>query len=327
MRRRKFIAGISVAAAWPLVSHAQQHERMRRIGVLMSRKPDDALGKARITAFIEEMQKLGWNEGRNIQFDVRWTEGNAEEIRRYATELVGFTPDVILASGGTVVGPLLQVTRSVPVVFTVTPDPVGAGFVGSLARPGGNATGFTQFEYGIGAQWLALLKEIAPAVTRAAILRDSAIPEGMGQFGAIQAVAASKGVEVSPIGVRDPAEIERDVAAFARPNSGLIVTGSALAALHRNLITALSVRHKLPAVYPERPFVAGGGLISYGADSVEPHRRAASYVNRILKGEKPADMPVQAASNYRLVVNLKTATALGLDVPHALLARADEVIE
>ena len=301
---------------------------MRRIGVLMGLSADDPEGQARLAAFLQGLQQLGWTDGRNVRIDFRWGAGDADRFRRYAAELVALAPDVILASGSPAVGPLLQATRTVPIVFAPVADPVGAGFVDSLARPGGNATGFMLFEYGIGAKWLELLKEIAPGVTRVAVLRDPAIASGIGQFGAIQAVAPSLGVEVSPVNVRDAGEIERAVAAFARgPNSGLIVTGSALAVVHRDLIITLAARHKLPAVYFERYFVAGGGLLSYGPDFVDQYRRAAGYVDRILKGEKPADLPVQAPTKYELVINLKTAKALGLDVPPTLLARADEVIE
>jgi putative ABC transport system substrate-binding protein len=274
------------------------------------------------------LQQLGWTVGRNVRIDYRWAAGDAERIRRYAVELVALAPDVILAAGGAVVAPLLQATRTVPIVFAQTPDPVGAGFVASLARPGGNATGFTIFEFGISAKWLELLKQVAPAVTRVAVIRDPFIYEGMGQFGALQAVAPSFGVEVNPINVRDASEIEHAVSAFARAsNGGLIVTGSALAVVHRDLIIAHAARHRLPAVYPVRFFATGGGLISYGPDSIDPYRRAAGYVDRILKGEKPADLPVQAPTKYELVVNLKTANTLGLNVPPTLLARADEVIE
>jgi putative ABC transport system substrate-binding protein len=273
------------------------------------------------------LQQLGWTDGRNVQIDTRWAGGNANDIRRHAVELAGLSPEVILANGSAAVAPLLQATRAVPIVFVVVPDPVGAGFVESLARPGGNATGFTPFEYGIGVKWLELLKQIAPRVTRAAVLRDASLTSGTGQFAAIQAVAPSLGTEASPIGVSDAGEIERAVTAFARSNGGLIVTGSALTAVHRDLIVTLAARHKLPAVYNGRFFVTGGGLISYGADLIDQYRRAAGYVDRILKGEKPADLPVQAPTKYELVINLKTAKALGLDVPDSVLARADEVIE
>jgi putative tryptophan/tyrosine transport system substrate-binding protein len=329
MRRREFITLLGGAAAsWPLVAGAQQPGRVRRIGVLMSLSADDPEGPGRLHAFTQGLQQLGWTEGDNMRIDIRWGAGDADRSRRYAAELVAFTPDVILASGGSAAGPLLQVTRTVPIVFTQTPDPVGAGFVASLARPGGNATGFTSAEYSMGAKWLELLKEIAPRVSRAAVLRDPVIPQGTGQWGAIQSVAPSLGVDLSPIDVRDAGDIERAVAAFARAsNGGLIVTASGLAIVHRELIIRLAAQHKLPAVYSTRLFVSGGGLISYGPDSMEPHRRAASYVDRILKGEKPGDLPVQAPTKYDLVINLKTANALGLTVPPLWLGRADEVIE
>jgi len=294
----------------------------------MSAAADDPLWQARVTAFRQVLQQLGWTDGRNVRIDIRWAGGNADDSRKYAAELVALAPDVILAVGGSVVGTLLQATRTVPIVFTLTPDPVGAGFVASLARPGGNATGFTSFEYGMSGKWLELLKEIAPRVTSAALLRDPATPQGTGQFGAIQSVAPSLGLEVNPVDVRDAGEIERAVAAFARrSNGGLIVTGSSSAFVHRDLIITLAARYKLPAVYFIREFVTSGGLISYGPDPIDPVRRAASYVDRILKGEKPADMPVQATTKYELVINLKTAKALGLTVPPSLLARADELIE
>ena len=301
---------------------------MRRIGVLLPAAADDAEYQARLAAFQQGLAQLGWTIGRNVRIDTRWATADAAEIRRHAAELAALAPDVILATGASTVGPLLQATRTVPIVFPVVADPVGAGFVDSLARPGGNATGFMSFEYGLSGKWLELLKEIAPGVTRVAVLRDPAIPAGIGQFGAIQAVAPSLGVEVSPVNVRDAGEIERAIAAFARSsNGGLIVTASALAQLHRDLIVTLAARHKLPAVYCDRFFVAAGGLISYGPDYIDQYRRAAGYVDRILKGEKPADLPVQAPTKYELVINLKTAKALGLDVPPTLLARADEVIE
>jgi putative ABC transport system substrate-binding protein len=328
MRRRTFITLLgSTAAAWPLAARAQQGERMRRIGVLVS-VADDPEGQARIAAFLHHLQQLGWADGRNVRIDIRWAGGDADRFRKYAAELVALAPDVILAAGGAVVPSLLQATRTVPIVFTQTSDPVGAGFVDSLARPGGNATGFLGFEYGIGAKWLELLKEIAPRVTRAAVIRDVAIASGTGQWGALQSVAPSFGVELSPVNMRDAGEIERAVAAFARsPNGGMILTGSALAVVHSDLIVTLAARHKLPAVYFSRSFVTGGGLISYGPDSIDLHRRAASYVDRILKGEKAANLPVQAPTKYELVINLKTARALGLDVPPTLLTLADEVIE
>jgi len=328
MNRRQMIAALGGAAAWPLAAHAQQAERMRRIGVLLPATADDPEFQARVAAFVQGLQQLGWTEGRNVRIDIRWGAGDAERIRRYAAELVALAPDVILAAGGATVGPLFQATRTVPIVFTLTPDPVGAGFVDSLARPGGNVTGFTNFEFGIGVKWLELLKEIAPRVTRAAVLRDPTIPAGIGEFGAIQAVAPSVGIELRPIDVREAGEIERAVTAFARSsNNGLIVSSNALASVHRNLIVTLAARHRLPAVYPFRFFVTIGGLASYGPDTIDPHHRAAGYVDRILKGENPADLPVQAPTKYELVINLKTAKALGLDVPPTLLARADEVIE
>ncbi len=328
MRRREFLAAFGgAAAAWPLGAHAQQGERMRRIGVLFAASPDFPDLQARLAAFVQALQQLGWTDGRNVRIDTRWAASNPDNVRRYAAELAALAPDVILANGN-VVEPVLQATRTVPIVFVIVPDPVGAGYVDSLSRPGGNATGFIQFEYNLTVKWPELLKEIAPGVTRAAVLRDSALPAGIGQFAVVQYVAPSVGVEVSPVSVRDTAEIERAVTAFARqPNGGLIVTASALAAVHRDLIISLAVRHKLPAVYSQRLFLAGGGLISYGPDFFDQYRRAAGYVDRILKGEKPADLPVQAPTKYELAINLKTAKALGLTVPPTLLARADEVIE
>jgi len=327
--RRDFITLLGGATiAWPLAARAQQPERMRRVGVLMNLGSDDAEAQARNAAFLQGLQELGWTVGRNVRIEYRWGAGDAELFRRHASELVALAPDVILAGGGAVVPSLLQATRTVPIVFTGTPDPVGAGFVESLARPGGNATGFTIYEYGISGKWLELLKEIAPHVTRAAVIRDPAIAAGLGSWGAIQSVAPSLGVELRPLGVRDAGEIERVVTAFARSsNGGLIVTGSALAIVHRELIATLAARHRLPAVYPLRLFVTVGGLISYGPDSIDPYRLAAGYVDRILKGEKAADLPVQAPTKYELVINLTTAKALGLEVPATLIARADEVIE
>jgi putative ABC transport system substrate-binding protein len=328
MRRREFIAALGSAAAWPLAAHAQQGERVRRIGVLLPAAADDPEYQARVAAFHQGLALLGWTIGRNVRIDTRWAGVHAAEIRRHAAELAALAPDVILAPGASPGGPLLPATRTVPVVFPVVSDPVAAGYVDSLARPGGNATGFMVWEYNLSGKWLELLKQIAPGVTRAAVLRDPALAAGIGQFAAIQAAAPSLGVEVRPVGVRDAGEIERAVADFARsPNGGLIVTTGAAATLHRNLIVTLAARHKLPAVYYERFFVAAGGLISYGADYVDQYRRAAGYVDRILKGEKPADLPVQAPTKYELVVNLKTAKALGIEVPPTLLARADEVIE
>jgi putative tryptophan/tyrosine transport system substrate-binding protein len=294
----------------------------------MTTTETDPAGQARIAAFLQGLQQLGWSVGRNVQTDTRWAAGDADRIRTYAAELVALAPDVILATGSATVGPLLQATRTVPIVFAYVPDPVGAGFVDSLARPGRNATGFTPFEYSMSGKWLELLKEITPSLTRAAVIRDPAISTGLGQFAAIQAVASSVGVAVSAVNVRDAGEIDRAVTAFARSsNGGLIVTGSALAVVHSDLIIALAAGHKLPAIYFERQFVPRGGLISYGPDIVDQYRRAGGYVDRILKGEKPADLPVQASSKYELTLNLKTAKALGLEVPQSLLARADEVIE
>ena len=330
MRRREFITLLGGAAsAWPLAARAQQGERMRRIGVLVgAQRPDDPESQANFAAFLQRLQQLGWDESRNVQIDYRWGLGNADNVRKYAMELAAIAPDVILAHGTSTVGPLLQVTRTVPIVFPVIVDPVGAGFVESLARPGGNATGFTAFEYGMSGKWLELLKQITPSLTRVAVLRDPELASGTGQFGAIQAVAPLLGVEVTPVNVRDAGEIERAVTAFLRfANGGLIVPASAAATSHRNLIITLAARHKLPAIYFDRAFVATGGLSSYGSDQVDQYRRAAGYVDRILKGEKPADLPVQAPTKYELVINLKTAKALGLDVPPSLLARADEVIE
>ena len=328
MRRREFITLLGVAAGWPLAARAQQPERMRQIGILMSTAVDDPEGQARMTAFQQGLQQLGWTQDQNVRIEARWTASAPDRMREGAADLVARAPDVILASGGTVVGPLLRATRTVPIVFTQTPDPVGAGFVESLARPGGNATGFSQFEYGISSKWLELIKEIAPRVTRAAVLRDSTIPEGIGQFAVLQAAAPSFGLDLRPVDVRDAGEIDRAVSAFARVENGsLVVVSGGLSIAHRGLITMLAARHSLPAVYSNRLFVTSGGLMSYGADSIDPHRRAASYVARILKGEKPSDLPVQAPTKYDLVINLKTAKALGLEVPPSLLARADEVIE
>src|SRR5262245_54484256 len=329
MKRREFITLLGGAAvAWPRAARAQQ-ERMRRIGVLQSGAADNPDVQVWLAAFLQRLLELGWSEGRNLRIEYRLGAlGDAERTRKYAAELVALAPDVIFASGTAQVGPLLQATRTVPIIFAIVADPVGAGFVDSLARPGGNATGFVQYEYGLSGKWLELLKEIAPRVTRALILRDAAITAGVGLWGAIQTAAPSFGIEVSPVNVRDATEIERAITAFARgTNGGLILTGSALSAAHADLIVALTARHKLPAVYFTRQFVDGGGLISYGPDVVDQFRLAAAYVDRILKGEKPADLPVQAPTKYELVINLKTAKALGLEVPPMLLARADEVIE
>ena len=328
MRRREFITLLGGAATWPLAARAQQPERVRRIGVLLPAASDDAEFQARVGAFLQGLQQSGWSIGRNLRIDTRWATANADDIRRHAAELVTLAPDVILAHGASTMRPLLQVTRSVPIVFPVAGDPVAAGFVDSLARPGGNATGFMTFEYNLSGKWLELLKEIAPGVTRAAVLRDPTVITGASQFAAIQAVAPSLRVEVNPINLRDAGEIEHAVTAFARSsNGGLIVTTGGLAQLHRDLIITLAARHKLPAVYYERFFVAGGGLLSYGADYIDQYRQAAAYVDRILKGEKPGDLPVQAPPKYETVINLKTAKDLGLTVPPTLLARADEVIE
>src|SRR5262249_297468 len=327
MRRREFITLLGGAtAAWPLAARAQQGERVPRIGVLMTVGGDDPEALARLAAFHQGLQEAGWVVGRNLRIDYRWGAGDADLFRRYAAELVALVPDVILATSGTTVPWLVQATRSVPIVFTQTPDPVAAGFVASLARPGGNITGFTQFDYSIGGKFLELLKEIAPRVRHAVVLRDAGDPAGIGQWAAVQTAAPSFGVELRPVDVRDASEIERGLTAFARgSNGGLIVTGSAPAAVHRDLIFALAARHLLPAISPFRYFVVGGGLISYGADPVDQYRRAAGYVDRILRGEKPADLPVQAPTKYELVINLKTAKALGLEVPPMVLARADEV--
>jgi putative tryptophan/tyrosine transport system substrate-binding protein len=330
MRRREFITLFGgAAAAWPVAARSQQGERVRRIGVLMNLAADDPEAQTRLAAFHQGLQEAGWAVGRNLRIEIRWGAGDADRFRRYAPELVALAPDVILATSGTTTVPyLLQATRSVPIVFTQTPDPVGAGFVASLAHPGGNITGFTQFDYSIGGKFLELLKEIAPRVRHAVVLRDAGDPAGIGQWAAIQTAAPSFGVELRPVDVRDASEIERGLTAFARgSNGGLIVTASAPAAVHRDLIVALAARHLLPAIYPFRYFVVGGCLISYGPDTVDPFRRAAGYVDRILKGEKPADLPVQAPTKYDLVINLRTAKALGLEIPSSVLARADEVIE
>jgi putative ABC transport system substrate-binding protein len=328
--RRKFIATLGgMVFAWPLAVRAQQGERMRRIGVLMpNAATNDPNGQAFHAAFLQGLEQLGWTDGRNVHIDTRWTAGNADNIRKYAAELVALGPDVMMSSGGATMGPLLQAIRNVPIVFTIVPDPVGSGFVKSLSRPGGNATGFMMFEYSLCGKWPELLKEIAPGVTRAAVLWDPAIPAGIGQFAVIQSVAPSIGVDVSPVNLSDAAEIERDVAAFAgSANGGLILTASALSALHRDLIITLAARYKLPAVYQERSYVAAGGLVSYGPNFIDQFRSAAGYVDRILKGAKPADLPVQAPTKYEVAVNLKTAKALGLTVPQSILARADEMIE
>jgi putative ABC transport system substrate-binding protein len=326
VKRREFISVLGGAAAWPLAVRAQQLERMRRIGVLMNLAADDAEGQALMAAFLRGLQQLGWTDGRNVRIDYRWTAGDIDRIRRYAAELAALAPDVIMVAGGSHVGALQQATRSVPIVFVQVTDPVSGGFVASLPQPGGNATGFIQFEYGISPKWLELLKQIAPNA-RVAVIRNPTAAGGIGQFGALQAVAPLFGVELRPIDVRG-GEIEQALAAFAREsNGGLIVTTSASALHHRELIVTLAARHKLPAVYFWRLYVTGGGLISYGPDISDQYRSAARYVDRILKGEKPADLPVQTPTKYELVINLKTAKALGIEVPPTLLARADEVIE
>jgi putative tryptophan/tyrosine transport system substrate-binding protein len=328
MRRRELITLLGGAAVWPLAARAQQPERMRRIGVLMNLAADDTEGQSRLIAFVQGLQQLGWSDGRNMRIDTRWAAGDVDRFRKYADELLALAPDVILASATPSVLAVQQVTRAVPIVFVGVADPVGAGLVDSLAHPGGSATGFSVFEFGISAKWLELLKEIAPGVRRAAVIRDSGLATGVGQLAAIQTAAPSFGVELSPVGVRDAGEIERVITRFAQgSNGGLIVTGSPLTAVHRDLIIALAAKHRLPAVYPYRYFATTGGLISYGADLTDQYRRAAGYVDRILKGDKAGDLPVQAPTKYELVINLKTAKTLGLDVPPQLLARADEVIE
>jgi putative tryptophan/tyrosine transport system substrate-binding protein len=329
LRRRQFLTLLGgAAAAWPVGVRAQQAERVRRIGVLMHLPESDPEAQARIRALLGGLQQLGWTEGRNLRIEYRFGAADVDRARRYAAELIALAPDVIQASGTGPMAALHEATRTVPIVFAQIPDPVSAGFVDSLSRPGGNATGFSVFEeYGTAGKWLELLKEIAPQVTRVAVLRDPTIAAGIGQTGAIQSVAPSLGVQVSPIGVRDAGEIERAIATFGHGASGLIVLASPFAMIQRDLISTLAVRHRLPAVYPVRLFVAAGGLVSYGPDSIEPYRRAAGYVDRILKGEKPADLPVQNPTKFELVVNLKTAKALGLEIPPSVLARADEVIE
>ena len=328
MKRRKFITLVGGAAAWPFAARGQQAERTRRVGALLPATGDDAVFQARIGAFLQELALLGWSIGRNMQIEIRWASANPSEIRRHATELVALMPDVILATGDSTMPPLLQATRTVPIVFPVVVDPVANGYVESLARPGGNATGFMISEYSMGGKWLELLKEIAPSVTRVAVVRDATNPSGIAQFGVIQTMAPSLKMEIAPVNARDANGIERDIAAFARSaNAGLIITASGVAIGYRDLIITLAARYKLPAIYFANFFVSNGGLVSYGADLIDQYRRSAAYVDRILKGEKPADMPVQAATKYQLAINLKTAKALGLSVPSSLLARADEVIE
>jgi len=328
VRRRQFITLLGGAAVWPLAARAQQPERTRRIGVLIQVAEGDPQARIEVAAFLRGLQELGWSEGRNLRVDTRWGGGDADRIRKYAAELVALAPEVVLALGGTVAGALQQASGTVPIVFVNVTDPVGRGYVASLAQPVGNATGFTSFEFGMGGKWLEVLKEIAPRVTRAAVLRDPAITAGIGYLAAIHALAPSIGVQVVPVDVRTTSDIERAVAAFARtPMGGLVVTAAPAAIVHREAIITLAARHRLPAIYPYRFFVTSGGLISYGLDNIEQYRLAAGYVDRILKGEKPADLPIQAPTKYELVINLKTAKALGLDVPATVLALADEVIE
>jgi putative ABC transport system substrate-binding protein len=329
MKRREFITLIGgTVVAWPLAARAQQPAQVRRIGVLLPFAEDHPVGQARVAAFVQGLRQLGWTDGHNVRIDYRWSAGDSDNIRKFASELIALGPDVVMAFTSAAVTALRQATSTVPIVFAVVADPVGAGYVESLARPGGNVTGFAAQEYAVGGKWMELLKEIVPRLTRVAVLRDSAIAAGPGQFGALQAVAPSFGVELRPIDLHDPSGIEHGIAAFAKgPNNGLIVTGSPSATLHRNLIITLAARHKLPAIYYERSFADAGGLISYGPDFIDQCRRAAGYVDRILKGERPADLPVQAPTKYELVINLKTAKALGLQIPDKLLALADEVIE
>jgi putative ABC transport system substrate-binding protein len=329
MRRREFIVGLGGVAAWPIGAHAQQPERMRRVGVLEGIAKGDLEPEANLAAFRQELEQFGWKDSRNLQLDVRFGAGDAKRIRNYATDLVSLAPDVVLAVGPNSVAALLEVTHTVPIVFVIVPDPVGAGFVDSQAEPGGNATGFLMFEYSLAGKWLELLKEIAPGTTRVAVLRDPSITAGTGQFAVIQSVAPSFGVDLRPIDVRDPANIERAVASFVRQgNEGMIVTASTSSVSNRDLIIALAAQYKMPTVYYERGlFAAAGGLISYGPNFRDQHRRAAGYVDRILRGQNPANLPVQAPTKYELVVNLKTAKATDLDIPHTVLSRADEVIE
>jgi putative ABC transport system substrate-binding protein len=327
MRRREFITLVGGATAWPVAARAQQVNRVRHVGILFG-GPESAEFQARLAAFRQELRKLGWIEGDNILFDLRFGGADPGKIRKHAAELAALAPDVILASGSTPIGPMLQATRTAPIIFVNVADPVGSGFVESLSRPGRNATGFMIFEYSLTGKWLELLKELAPDIKRAAVLRDPTITAGIGQFAVVQSVAPSLGMDVISINLRDASEIEHGIEAFVRSGGGgLIQTASALAAAHRNLTIELAAKHKLPAIYPARPFVAAGGLVSYAANLPDQYRRAATYVDRVLKGEKPADLPVQAPTKYELVINLKTAKALGLTVPPSMLARADEVIE
>jgi putative ABC transport system substrate-binding protein len=328
VKRRDFIALLGGAAAWPIAARAQQRELLRRVAFLEPIAKDTPSAQARYTAFLEAFEQLGWTDGRNVQIVARWSSGNDVETRKYADELVALGPDVILAGGGTVTELMLKATRTIPIVFVIVPDPVGSGFIERLSRPGGNATGFMMFEYNLCGKWLELFKELAPSVTHAAVLRDPRFVHGIGQFAVIQAAAPSVGIEVSPIDLREPNQIERAIAMFAQsPNGGIIVAASGIGATNINLIITAAARYKLPAVYITRPFVVAGGLISYGPNFSDQYRRAAGYVDRILRGEKPADLPVQAPTKYELTINLKTAKALGLEVPPTLFARADEVIE
>ena len=328
MKRRNFMSLLGGAAAWPFAARAQQPEPMRRVGVLMQIAEGDAESKIQVAEFLRELRELGWVVGRNVKLDTRWAGGDSDRIRKYAAELVALAPDVVLASGGTVVGALQQASRTVPIVFVNVTDPIGRGYVASLAEPGGNATGFTSFEFGIGGKWLELLKQIAPGMARVAVLRDPVITAGMGYLAAIHALAPSFGVEVSPVDVRVKSDMERAIAAFARtPNGGLIITPDPAAIAHREVIIALASQYRLPAIYPFRYFAVEGGLISYGPNAIEQFRRAASYADRILKGEKPGNLPVQAPTKFELAISLKTAKALDVAVPQMLVSRADELIE
>ncbi|MGB7780133.1 MAG: ABC transporter substrate-binding protein [Pseudolabrys sp.] len=329
MKRREFITLLGAAAAtWPTLAQAQQSEHVRRIAVLMNRAPNDSEGQARLAALRQALQQLGWNEGRNVQIDIRYGEDNIDRERKYAAELLALSPDIIVASGTVSVTALQPISKDVPIVFAVVTDPVGAGFVDNLARPGGTVTGFMIYEYSLAGKWLELLKQIAPSVTQVVVLRDPTNPSGIAIFGAIRTAAQSLGVQVSPAGIRDAGEVERAIAALARSgNGGLIVTPNASGSVQRELIVALAAQYKLPAIYPFRYLVHNGGLMSYGTDLVDQFRLAARYVDRILKGEKPGDLPVQAATKYQMAINLKTAKALGLSVPNSLMSLADEVIE
>jgi putative ABC transport system substrate-binding protein len=328
MKRREFITLLGGGVVWPLMAYGQQAERMRRIGILTGIAGEDAETKARISAFLQELQRLGWTEGRNVRIDIRAGAGNAVATRKYAAELVALGPDVILGTGASPAALLVEASHTVPIVFTIVVDPIGAGLVEKLSRPGGNATGFMQFDYSLSGKWVELLKQVAPGLTQVAVIRDASSSAAIGQFAVIQALAPSLGLEVSTVNVGKPGDVDRGVTAFARePNGGLIITSGPSTVVHRDLIVSLAARHKLPAVYFDRTHVVGGGLMSYGADLVGQFRQAANYVDRILRGEKPANLPVQAPTRYDLVINLRTAKALGLDLPAPLLARADEVIE